>query len=113
MRLFKGSFFHQHNALARHLPLVSTQCFISYWKPTDLPLMPKAVYMHKEIKGFLLENKETIPAKSHALINEQLKIIRKVNWNYYNTDGVDGSEPRKELEKLLEYITVLSETDEH
>ena len=112
MRLFKGSFFHQCNALSRHLPLVSAQRFISYWSDTDLPLKPRAVFMHQEIKRFLLENKETIPEELHELINEQLKIIRKVNWNYYNTNGVDGSKQRKELEKLLEYITVLSQMDE-
>ena len=133
MRLFKGSFFHQHNTLARHLslanskgsffhpynafspklPLVSAQRFISYWRDTDLPLMPRVAFAHKEIKRFLLENKETIPAELHAPINEQLKIIRKVNWNYYNTNGIDGSKQRKDLEKLLEYLMVLSQMDEH
>lgn len=95
----------------RYIFLPVKQYFTTFSK-TDLPIMPRVAFAHQTLKEAIKKHEKSLPESFTNQLLTSLAEIRKINWHYYNSEGLEFYEVQK-VKKLLEvlhdYETIMPE----
>lgn len=76
----------------------------------DLPLLPRIIHIHKEIKSAIQKYEHEVPLDIIHSLNDTLANIRRINWHKVNSNNCDYqnySDSKKLMHELLSFKTRL------
>lgn len=98
---------HQKSPSVHHFRLLTS------WTITDLPIMPRVAFAHKQINAITLKHAKTLSDDLCHELKVILHAIRQVNWHQYNNDNLSlnaAQEAKEKIRKLLELEHKLPES---
>jgi hypothetical protein len=98
---------HQRSFMIHHYRHLTS------WTKTDLPIMPRVAFAHKQINALVTKHMKTLSDDLFREFKDILHTIKQVNWHHYNNDNLSlnaAREAKEKIQKLMELEHKLPES---